>query len=109
MWRKFFVMLTGLRTEAGFEPIPSELEALWMQQHKMIVTTLEALDKAPGELGHAHKLRHVGPVLERERHGVHVELPWSDDTQTPQVLVSFSTAPDLGSVLFFLFVFVALG
>ena len=98
MWRQFFAMLTGLRTEAGFEPLPSELEALWMLQDMMIVTTLESLDKAPGELGHAHKLRHVGPVLERERHGVRVELPWPDHTQTPMVLVSFSTAPEQGSV-----------
>ncbi|MGN6590468.1 MAG: glycosyltransferase [Sphingomicrobium sp.] len=101
MWRKFFAMLTGLRTEAGFEPIPSELEALWMLQDKMIVTTLKSLDKAPGELGYAHKLRHVGPVLERERHCVRVELPWPDDKKTPMVLVSFSTAPEQGSILKF--------
>jgi len=84
--------------EAGFSPIPSELEDLWMLQDKMIVTTLASLDQAPGELAHADKLRHVGPVLERERHGVRVNLPWSDDTQTPLVLVSFSTAPEQGSV-----------
>jgi len=98
MWRKFFAMLTGLRTEAGFEPIPSELENLWMLQDKMIVTTPESLDQAPGELGQAHKLRHVGPVLEPERHGVRVTLPWPDDPRIPLVLVSFSTAPEQGSV-----------
>lgn len=98
MWRKFFAMLTGLRTEAGFEPIPSELEDLWMLQDKMIVTTLASLDEAPGDLGQAHKLRHVGPVLERERHGVRVTLPWPDDPRIPLVLVSFSTAPEQGSV-----------
>jgi UDP:flavonoid glycosyltransferase YjiC (YdhE family) len=98
MWRKFFAMLVGLRAEAGFEPIPSELEKLWMVQDKMIVTTLASLDQAPGELGQAHKLRHVGPVLERERHGVRVSLPWSDDSTIPLALVSFSTMPEQGSV-----------
>jgi MGT family glycosyltransferase len=98
MWRRFFAMLTGLRVEAGFDPIPSELEDLWMIQDKMIVTTLASMDKAPGELVQAYKLRHVGPVLERERHATRVDLPWSDDKQTPMVLVSFSTAPEQGSV-----------
>ena len=64
----------------------------------MIVTTLASMDKAPGELVQAYKLRHVGPVLERERHATRVGLPWSDDKQTPMVLVSFSTAPEQGSV-----------
>ena len=59
MWRKFFAMLTGLRVEAGFSPIPSELEDLWMLQDKMIVTTLASLDQAPGKLAQADKLRHV--------------------------------------------------
>ena len=98
MWRKFFAMLTALRTEAGFEPIPSELEELWMLQDKMIVTTLASLDQPPGELGQAYKLRHVGPVLERERHGVRVALPWAEDSRIPMVLVSFSTAPEQGSI-----------
>jgi UDP:flavonoid glycosyltransferase YjiC (YdhE family) len=98
MWRRFFVMLSGLRTEAGFEPIPSEPEDLWMLQDKMIVTTPASLDVSPGRLREAHKLRHVGPVLERERHGVRVTLPWPDDPRIPLVLVSFSTAPEQGSV-----------
>jgi len=98
MWRKFFAMLAGLRTEAGFEPIPSELEKLWMLQDKMIVTTLASLDDSPGELGQAHKLRHVGPVLDSERHATRVTLPWPDDPEIPLVLVSFSTAPEQGSV-----------
>ena len=79
MWRKFIAMLAGLRTEAGFEPIPADLESLWMVQDKVISATLRSLDEAPGALGSSHKLRHVGPVLERERHGVKVELPWPDD------------------------------
>jgi UDP:flavonoid glycosyltransferase YjiC (YdhE family) len=98
MWRKFFAMLAGLRTEAGFEPIPSELEKLWMVQDLMIATTLASLDRAPGALGGSHKLRHVGPVLEQEQHGARVELPWTDDRSVPLVLVSFSTAPEQGSV-----------
>jgi MGT family glycosyltransferase len=98
MWRKFFAMLVGLRTEAGFEPIPSELESLWMAQHKMIATTPKSLDEAPGVLGHAHKLRHVGPVLDRELHGICVQLPWEDDPSIPLVLVTFSTMPEQGSV-----------
>jgi MGT family glycosyltransferase len=98
MWRRFFAMLVGLRSEAGFEPIPSDLESLWMIQDLMIATTLKSLDQPPGLLGNSHKLRHVGPVLERERHGVCVELPWSDDPSVPLILVSFSTAPEQGSV-----------
>lgn len=98
MWRKFFAMLAALRTEAGFDPIPADLESLWMAQDLMIATTLAALDDAPGALGSAHKLRHVGPVLERERHGVRAALPWPDDAAVPLVLVSFSTAPEQGSI-----------
>lgn len=98
MWRKFFAMLAGLRSDAGFDPIASDLESLWMVQDLMIATTLKSLDEAPGHLGNAHKLRHVGPVLERERHGVRVDLPWQQEGSVPLVLVSFSTAPEQGSV-----------
>jgi len=98
MWRKMFAMLAALRTEAGFEPIPADLESLWMAQDRMIATTLASLDDVPGTLGSAGKLRHVGPVLERERHGVRVDLPWHDDPSIPLVLVSFSTMPEQGSV-----------
>jgi UDP:flavonoid glycosyltransferase YjiC (YdhE family) len=97
MWRKFFAMIAGLRTAAGFEPIPSDLESLWMVQDRMIVTTLPALDPPNGVLGNAHKLRHVTPVLERERHAVPPALPWTNGASTPLVLVSFSTAPEQGS------------
>jgi UDP:flavonoid glycosyltransferase YjiC (YdhE family) len=97
MWRKFFAMLAGLRSEAGFDPIPSDLESLWMVQDLMIATTPASLDQPAGSLGNAHKLRHVGPVLERERHAIRVELPWKDGS-SPLVLVSFSTAPEQGSV-----------
>jgi UDP:flavonoid glycosyltransferase YjiC (YdhE family) len=97
MWRKFIAMLVGLRTEAGFEPIPSDLESLWMTQDKLISTTLKSLDDVPGVLGHSHKLRHVGPVFERERHGIKVDLPWRDNASLPLVLVSFSTMPEQGS------------
>ena len=91
-------MLVGLRTEAGFDPIPADLESLWMVHDKLISTTLKSLDDVPGVLGQSHKLRHVGPVLERERHGLKVELPWDDDPSVPLVLVSFSTMPEQGSV-----------
>ncbi len=97
-WRKCWRQMVSLRAEAGFAPIPADLESLWMAQDRMIVTTLGALDNAPGDLGEAHKLRHVGPVLERERHGVRVALPWPDDDARPLVLVSFSTMPEQGSV-----------
>lgn len=97
-WRNMLARIVSLRAEAGFAPIPADLENLWMAQDRMIVTTLGALDNAPGDLGEAHKLRHVGPVLERERHGVRVALPWPDDDARPLVLVSFSTMPEQGSV-----------
>jgi len=96
MWRRFFAMLVGLRTEAGFPGIPDDLESLWMIQDLMIATTLKSLDEAPGTLGNAHKLRHVGPVLESEPHAARVSLPWKDEL--PLVLVSFSTAPEQGSI-----------
>ena len=98
MWRQVFAMLASLRAEAGFDPIPADLESLWMIPDKMIVTTLKALDDVPGKLGQAHKLRHVGPSLEREKHGVRVALPWPDSDSMPLVLVSFSTMPEQGSV-----------
>lgn len=98
MWRKFVAMLVGLRTEAGFDPIPADLESLWMVQDKLISTTLKSLDDVAGVLGQSHKLRHVGPVLERERHGDKVGLPWEDDPSVPLILVSFSTMPEQGSI-----------
>lgn len=91
-------MLVGLLTEAGFEPIPADLESLWMVHDKIISTTVKSLDEVPGIVGNSHKLHHVGPVLERERHGVRVALPWQDDAAVPLVLVSFSTMPEQGSI-----------
>jgi MGT family glycosyltransferase len=96
-WRKILDMIVGLRAEAGFPPLPSDLDALWMQRDRVLVSTLESLDGAPGGLAHPEKIRYVGPVLEREKHGVRVTLPWSDDDPTPLVLVGFSTAPEQGS------------
>jgi MGT family glycosyltransferase len=90
-------MIVGLRAEAGFPPLPSDLDALWMQRERVLVSTLETLDGAPGGLAHPEKIRHVGPVLEREKHGVRAALPWSDDDPAPLVLVGFSTAPEQGS------------
>jgi len=96
-WRKVIATVVGMRTEAGFVPLPADLDTLWMSRDRILVSTLKALDDAPVELAHAGKIRHVGPVLERERHGVRVPLPWRDEDPTPIVLVSFSTAPEQGS------------
>jgi MGT family glycosyltransferase len=98
MWRKMHAMLASLRAEAAFDPLTAQLDELWMAHDRVIATTLKSLDDAPGELAQAHKLRHVGPSLERERHGACVDLPWRDDDATPLVLVSFSTMPEQGSV-----------
>jgi MGT family glycosyltransferase len=98
VWRDLITMLAGLRAEAGFGPLPTELNELWMVHDRLIVTTLKKLDQGPNDLAHAEKVRHVGPALERERHGVSVELPWHDDDAVPLVLVSYSTAPEQGSV-----------
>ena len=98
MWRKMHAMLASLRVEAGFEPLTARLEELWMTHDRLIATTLRALDDAPGDLSDAHKLRHVGPSLERERHGARVALRWRDDDPRPLALVSFSTMPEQGSL-----------
>ena len=95
-WRRQIGMMLGLRAEAGFAPLPADLETLWMSHDRLIVTTLRSLDDAPSPLAQFDKIRHVGPVLEREKHGLRVELPWPDDG-VPLVLVSFSTAPEQGS------------
>lgn len=97
-WRNTIAMIVGLRVEAGFGPLPTDLDELWMSNDRTIVTTLKALDQPPGAYAHSHRLRHVGPVLERERHGLPVSLPWPADDRRPLVLVSFSTAPEQGSV-----------
>lgn len=98
VWRNLLPMLAGLRAEAGFGPLPTELNELWMVHDRLIVTTLKALDEGPGDLAPADKVCHVGPVLERERHGLRVELPWPADDSVPLVLVSYSTMPEQGSV-----------
>jgi UDP:flavonoid glycosyltransferase YjiC (YdhE family) len=96
-WRDQLDMIVALRTEAGFPPLPTDLETMWMQQDLVIVSTLKSLDEGPVELRHGEKIRHVGPILEMERHGARVPLPWNDDDPTPLVLVSFSTSPEQGS------------
>lgn len=97
LWREQLAMIVSLRTEAGFPQLPADLDTLWMQRDLVLVSTLKSLDAGPAELLHAEKLRHVGPILEMERHGARVPLPWSDDDPTPLVVVSFSTAPEQGS------------
>jgi UDP:flavonoid glycosyltransferase YjiC (YdhE family) len=95
-WRQMMAMLTGLRAEAGFGPLPADLDASWMAHDRVIVTTLAALDQAPGELAHRDRLRYAGPCLESEPHAARVVLPWDDDGAAPLILVSFST--EQGSV-----------
>lgn len=98
MWKGMAAMLVGLRAEAGLGALPVELNELWMARDLVLVTTLKTLDEGSGALANPEKLRHVGPVLERERHGARVSLPWSENDATPLVLVSFSTMPEQGSV-----------
>jgi UDP:flavonoid glycosyltransferase YjiC (YdhE family) len=98
VWRNTLAMIVGLRVEAGFSPLPTDLDTLWMSRDRVLASTLDALDGAPAGLANPEKVRRVGPVLEREKHGAGVALPWRDDDATPLVLVSFSTAPEQGSV-----------
>ena len=97
-WRQMLGLLANHRIEAGFDPLPAGLDDLWMVHDKLIVTTLKALDVAPAALANAHRVCHVGPVLEREPHMGSVTLPWSNEDGKPLVLVSFSTMPEQGSV-----------
>jgi MGT family glycosyltransferase len=96
-WRRQIGMMVGFRSESGFEALSADLNDLWMKHDRLIVTTPKALDDETPQLSQAHKIRHVGPVLEREKHGVRLPLPWPDDAAEPLVLVSFSTAPEQGS------------
>ena len=98
-WRNTMAMIVGMRVDAGFPALPSDLDTLWMSRDRVLVSTLDTFDgPPPGGLAHPEKVRHVGPVLEREKHGARVALPWPDDDPAPLVLVSFSTAPEQGSV-----------
>ncbi len=97
LWRRQIGMMVGLRAEAGFAPLTADLDTLWMSHDRLVATTLKSLDDAPSGLANSERIRHVGPVLERERHGLRVELPWPDDDARPLALVSFSTAPEQGS------------
>ena len=69
-----------------------------MSHDRLVATTAKSFDAEPRGLAHPDKTRHVGPVLERERHAVAVALPWRDDDPRPLVLVSFSTMPEQASV-----------
>ena len=88
MWRGMIARLDGMRQQAGFEGLPA-LDDLWRSRDKIIVTTLAEFDTAP--VPGWEKVRHVGPVLEDERVAVPARLPWTEDDETPLVLVSFST------------------
>jgi hypothetical protein len=77
-------MIVGMRVDAGFPALPTDLDTLWMSRDRVLVSTLETFDgPPPGGLAHKEKVRHVGPVLEREKHGVRVALPWPDKDPTP--------------------------
>jgi MGT family glycosyltransferase len=97
-WRRMLALLVGLRKEAGFGALPDDLDTLWMAHDRLIVTTPAALDAAPSGLAHPERVRHVGPVLEKEGHAVRVALPWPEDDERPLVLVSFSTMPEQAAV-----------
>jgi len=96
-WRDMLALLINLRSEAGFGAWPAQLDELWMTHDRLMVTTLKTLDPPHGGLAHPENVRHVGPVLERERHMQGMTLPWRDDDPAPLVLVSFSTMPEQGS------------
>jgi UDP:flavonoid glycosyltransferase YjiC (YdhE family) len=89
------VMLNGMRQQAGFSALP-ELDRLWLDCDRIIVTTLGEFDSDP--LPGWELVRHVGPVLEDEKAAVPVALPWRQDDSTPLVLMSFSTGFEQRSV-----------
>ncbi len=94
-WRGTFATLNGMRTDAGFGPLPG-LEELWLGHDRILVTTLGQFDTAP--VAGWDIVRHVGPVLEDEKVAVPAALPWPADDATPLVLASFSTGFEQRSV-----------
>lgn len=88
-------MLNGMRQQAGFSSLP-ELDRLWLDCDRIIVTTLAEFDSEP--LPGWQSVRHVGPVLEDEKVAVPAALPWPEDDPTPLVLMSFSTGFEQRSV-----------
>jgi len=95
MWRQMIAKLDGMRRQAGFDGLPP-VDTLWRSRDRIISTSLGAFDAAavPGW----ETVRHVGPVLEDEKHAVRVELPWTAEDRTPLVLVSFSAGFEQRSV-----------
>lgn len=94
-WEGTGAKLNGMRQHAGFAPLPM-LEDLWKKHDRLIVTTLAQFDTPADPLW--DNVTHTGPVLEDERCAVPVRVPWEDDSSTPLVLVSFSTAPEQRSL-----------
>src|SRR5580704_8375198 len=80
MWRQMIARLDGMRQQAGFEGLPN-VDTLWRSRELIISTSLAEFDAAavPGW----ESVRHVGPVLEDEKHAVPAELPWATDDRTP--------------------------
>jgi UDP:flavonoid glycosyltransferase YjiC (YdhE family) len=95
MWRRIFTMFDGMRQQAGFPGLPG-VDELWQARERIIVTTLAEFDAAP--VPGWEMVRHVGPVLEDEKHALPAALPWSDADTTPLVLMSFSTGFEQRSV-----------
>jgi UDP:flavonoid glycosyltransferase YjiC (YdhE family) len=95
MWRGMLAKLDGMRQQAGFPGLPGT-DDLWLARDAIISTSLAAFDAPPASGWGA--VRHVGPVLEDEKHAVFADLPWADDDPTPLVLVSFSTGFEQRSV-----------
>jgi MGT family glycosyltransferase len=94
-WKATDARLNGMREQAGFAPLPP-LEELWRRHDRIIVTTLAQFD-APADPQWT-QVHHAGPVLEDEKCAVPISLASDAKTQTPLVLVSFSTAPEQRSV-----------
>jgi UDP:flavonoid glycosyltransferase YjiC (YdhE family) len=96
-YRAFCSRTNASRQAAGFAALP-DADRLWFERDLIVTTSLASLDRREPPPQGAHKVRHVGPALELERHATPVNLPWSTDDPTPLVLVSFSTGPEQGNV-----------
>ncbi len=97
VYRSFLERANGLRVAAGFEPLPPPAQ-LWAEQDLVVTTSLATFDVSALPIPHDDRIRHVGPALEIERHATPADLPWRTGDSRPLVVVSFSTAPEQGSV-----------
>ena len=86
-WQGIFDKLAGLRQAAGFDALPSMLDA-WQSADRIVATSVAALDGAALP-GWDHVV-HVGPSLRSETHASAIDLPWDEDG-TPLVTVAYTT------------------